>query len=594
MKILERISTVIRGVGRLLGRRGIRLFLTGAAASVVLSVIEYAIALFLILFLYALGLTSSIKLPRWIPLHPESIRAIWIWAGMLGIALLQSVATVASFQSKILLMETVGARLKMVLAYRLLKKESAHPMPVSEVDFLLSECFSKAAGFVFYFTQSLSFLIQVTLMTAGMLFLAYGEALTGMAGLGLIALVVLRCNRVAQRLSRKVPEAGAQMHRIKTRILRNWMLIKVLRIQEPEYRGFLEAVFSGFRHNALAYLFANMSLALVPVAGVLVLAAIVAANVGVFHTPTAEFAAFLYLFIRMQQRLANGANLMGDLFTARHQFNVCLQMVNGLSPEERTRAFLPEPGFRLHHTRLPWPQDGVSPADEGDAAAAAPPAIVVRDASFCWPNRTLPVFEHLSFTVPAGSQFAIVGPNGCGKSSLLGCLLGLYRPSAGTVTLNGIGDNAHFERHAGRMAYVGPEPYLVHGSVRENLLYGLHAALDDAAIWRALDAVDMEDFIRALPGGLDYTISENGEGLSSGQKQRLTIARAFLRAPTLLVMDEPSTHVDEASEGVIREALRDLKGRCTVIVISHNPEFLRYADHTLTMQAPDAAAAPSP
>lgn len=586
--------TTLRGVGRLLGRRGVLLFLVSACASVLLSVIEYAIALFLVLFLYALGITSAATLPAWLPFQPGALPVIWIWTGMLGIALLQCAATITGFQSKILLMGTVASRLQMVLAYRMLRKESTHPMPVSEVDFLLSECFAKAAGFVFYFTQTLSFLIQVLLMTLGMLFLAWGEAVTGLAGLGLMALVVLRFNRVAQRLSRKVPEAGATLHRIKTRVLRNWMLIKVLRIQDREYRGFLDAVFQGYRYNSLAYLFANVSLAILPVAGVLVLAAIVAANTLVFHTPTASFVAFLYLFIRMQQRLANGANMMGDLFTARHQFNACLRMMDELGAGERAHAFQPSAMFRIRHKHLPWPLPpcAATAADRDQANAA--PDLAVQDVAFHWPGRSQPVFEHIAFTVPAGSQFGIVGQNGCGKSTLLGCLLGIFRPSGGTITIQGLDAHAYFERHANRMAYVGPEPYLIQGSIRENLAYGLPAPRDDTDLWRALSAVRMEEFVRNLPEGLAYPIAESGEGLSSGQKQRLTIARAFLRSPTLLVMDEPATNVDEASETAIRESLRNLKGQCTVIVVSHKPEFLRDVDHILEMKVPDSPSQHTP
>lgn len=594
MTTLKPANATLRGITRLLGRRGILLFLVSACASILLSVIEYAIALCLVLFLYALGIASAAKLPAWLPFHPDAIPVAWIWAGMLGIAFLQCLATIASFQSKILLMGTVGTRLQMLLAYRLLRKEATHPMPVSEVDFLLSECFAKAAGFVFFFTQTLSFLIQVLLMTAGMLFLAWGEALTGLAGLGLMALVVLRFNRKAQQLSRKVPEAGASLHRIKTRVLRNWMLIKVLRIQDREYRGFLDAVFQGFRYNSLSYLFSNMSLAVLPVAGVLVLAAMAAANTLVFHTPTASFVAFLYLFIRMQQRLANGANMMGDLFTARHQFNACLGMMEELSDEDRARALQPSPMFRIRHQHLPWPQPPSSTRDVQAGQAASAPALSIQGAAFQWPGRAQTVFDNLSFTVPAGSQFGIVGPNGCGKSTLLGCMLGLYHPTRGTIRIQGREATAYFEQHAARMAYVGPEPYLVQGSIRDNLLYGLSTPLEDTALWQALAAVRMEEFVRSLPEGLSYPIAENSEGLSSGQKQRLTIARAFLRNPILLVMDEPATNVDEASEAAIREALRNLKGQCTAIIVSHKPEFLRDVDHIMEMKSPPSSPASSP
>ena len=589
----QRNDHLMRGVARLLGRRGIALFIVGAVASVLLSLVEYVIALFLVMFLYALGITPTIKLPTWIPLQAESISATWIWACMLGIALVQSVARVASFQSKILLLETVNTRLKLVLAHLLLGKRASRPMPVSEVDFLLTECFGKTAGFVFYFTQTLSFVIQVLLLTCGMVFLARGEALTGLAGLGLMALIVLKLNRMAERVAAHVPQAGAALHRIKTRVLRNWMFIRVLRIQEREYRGLLNAVFTGFRHSALSYLLANLSLAVMPVVGVLVLAAIVAVNVRLFHTPTAEFAAFLYLFIRLQQRLSNGANMMGDLFTARHQFNACLRFLDSLTPEDRAEAFRHEGEFLMRHRHIRWPE---AAAAAGPAAAPPPPppAITVHDASFRWPAAPEPVFEHLAFAVAPGALFGIVGPNGCGKSSLLGCLLGIYEPSAGRITIDGLDAAAYFERHASHMAYVGPEPYLIQGSLRDNLLYGLDAPRNDADVWQALAAVRMDEAVRAMPGALDYPIAENGEGLSSGQKQRLTIARAFLRDPTLLVMDEPSANVDEASETAIAEALLALKGRCTVMIVSHKPGILRGADATLAMDGLSQRAIPVP
>lgn len=594
MKPSSRVSESLRGVGRMLGRPGLVYFLIGAAASVLLSAIEYAIAIFLIMFLYALGITTSVQVPQWLPIQPESIPVAWIWACMLGIALLQSVARIASFQSKVLLMGTVDARMKMVLGYLLLKKDSAHPMPTSEVDFLLTECFPKASSFVFHFTQTFSFAIQVALMTSGMLFLAFGEALTGIAGLGVMALVVLLFNRMAQRVAHKVPESGAKLHRIKTRSLRNWMLIKVLHIQDREYRGFIDAVHSGFRHNALAYLLANLSLAVMPVVGVLVLAAIVTVNVQVFHTPTAEFAAFIYLYIRLQQNLSNGANMMGDLFTSRHQFKICLDMVDSLSPEDLARALRPEPGFRFLRTDFAWPAEPAALQDAPAAPIGAPPDIAVQGIGFGWPTGGKPVFEDLSFRVPAGSQFAIVGPNGCGKSSLLGCLLGIYRPTNGQVTIGSLDAATYFERHAARMAYVGAEPYLVQGSLRDNLIYGLDTQLDDSQLWQALVAVRMDDWVRTLPVGLDYLIAENGDGLSSGQRQRLTIARAFLRSPTLLVMDEPSANVDEASELAIADALRELKGRCTVVVVSHKTGILREADYTLNLDTRSCRVGPAP
>ena len=95
----------------------------------------------------------------------------------------------------------------------------------------------------------------------------------------------------------------------------------------------------------------------------------------------------------------------------------------------------------------------------------------------------------------------------------------------------------------------------------------------------------LDDFFRSLPGGLDYTLAENGEGLSSGQKQRLAMARSFLRRPSLFIMDEPSANLDEATEVCVVAALRELKGRCTVLVVSHRKGILKEADSIYHMEA---------
>ena len=197
------------------------------------------------------------------------------------------------------------------------------------------------------------------------------------------------------------------------------------------------------------------------------------------------------------------------------------------------------------------------------------------------------MIDNLSLDIPAGSQYGIVGPNGSGKSTLLGILLGVYTPTSGRVVLDGLTAVEFFERHAAAIAYVGPEPYLVHGSILENITYGLGQPPTEDAIREALRTVRLDEFVDSLPRGLDYGIHEDGAGLSSGQKQRLTIARAFLRQPRLLVLDEPSANLDETTEAAVVDTLQALKGRCTVIIVSHRPGILRGVDHTLELKLPE-------
>jgi ATP-binding cassette subfamily B protein len=119
--------------------------------------------------------------------------------------------------------------------------------------------------------------------------------------------------------------------------------------------------------------------------------------------------------------------------------------------------------------------------------------------------------------------------------------------------------------------------------VRDNLRYGLQHDVEDASLWEALDRAQLRRVVERLPGGLDYAISEDGSGLSAGQKQRLCLARALLTKPLVLVLDEVSANLDVETERALAESLRDVRGTSTTIVVSHRKEFIKYADETLDL-----------
>jgi len=581
------MKNTLRSVLQLVGRHGLLLYATGVTASLALSVVDYLIAFVLVAFLCSLGFADPSHLPAWWPLDVASFSSAGTWLLMLAIGALQAGANIAAFQSKILLTERVNARLKLLLGYIILKQEQLYAIPLSRINFYMSECFPKATSFVFYLAQVSSFCIQAAVMTIFMVVLAPGEALVGLTGLALMGLLVLRLNRFTNRIARRVRDASLNLETTKLRVARNWILIKVLRMQDVEHEHLLQSIHGYYRNSALAFLFANLGGAVMPILGIVIIAVMVVAHFRFFDTPAANFVAFLYLFVRLEQRLANGSNLVGGLFTCRPQFRESLQLLRALSPREFREALDPERRFSFFRARLAFtnapaaPDAGRAPCEQPRPNAA--PDVCAAGVSFRWPESSRPVFERLSMDIPAGSQFGIIGPNGSGKSTLLGLLLGLYAPGEGRVSIGRMPATDYFARHPQAIAYVGPEPYLVQGSILQNLTYGLARPPAADAIQRALQTVRLDDFVASLPRGLDYVIHEDGSGLSSGQKQRLTIARAFLRQPRLLVLDEPSANLDEATEAAVVDTLRALKGVCTVIIVSHRPGILRGVDHTFDM-----------
>lgn len=584
----------------LLGGTGIALYAVVVAASLVGSLIDYAIAFFLVAFLCSLGFGDAAQLPSWWPFDVHAFSSLSTWGLLLAVAAVQALTQTVTYQAKIILTERVNARLKLVMAWVILKRRALHAMPASVVNFYMVECFPKATMYVFYLAQTTTLVVQTFVMVVGMVWLAPGEAIVGSAALGVLGGLALGLNRFTHRLARQVPAAAESLERTKLRVARNWLVIKVLRMEDAEHARLVDAVARYYRHSVLSYFFANLGGGLFPVIGVIAIAAIAVAHFRWFHTAPTELLAFLYLFVRLGQRLSNGANLIGGLFTSRPQLRASLDLLTSLDDEERHRALAPERdlglGVRPASTAaapgtavtMGVPATTAAP-DSTHGRVAAPPRIRVEAVTFRWPGADASALDGVSADVAAGAQFGIVGPNGSGKSTLLGVILGVYPPTAGRVTIDGVDAARWFGLHADAIAYVGPEPYLVHGTLRENLEYGLRRAPSAETLERVLRTVRLRELVETLPEGLAFTVQEDGTGLSSGERQRVAIARALLREPRLLVLDEPSANLDDVTEAAVRDTLQALKGRCTVLIVSHRPGVLRDVDATLDLGAPRGA-----
>jgi len=188
------------------------------------------------------------------------------------------------------------------------------------------------------------------------------------------------------------------------------------------------------------------------------------------------------------------------------------------------------------------------------------------------------VLDGFDLEVPAGETHAIVGATGAGKSTVVKLLLRLYETTAGRISLDGVGVHevplAELRRAVG---YVGQDVFLFQGTVRENLAYGRPHATDEE-LERAARLAEAHEFICDLPQGYDTVVGERGQKLSGGQRQRLSIARAILKDPPLLVLDEATSSVDNETEAAIQRSL-ELVGRGrTVVVIAHRLSTVRHAD----------------
>jgi ATP-binding cassette subfamily C protein CydD len=237
--------------------------------------------------------------------------------------------------------------------------------------------------------------------------------------------------------------------------------------------------------------------------------------------------------------------------------------------------------------RAPEPQ----PQREIRTVTAQGVTIAFEDVHLTWDPARDPALNGLSFRVPAGETLVLAGPSGAGKSTVIEILLGFVRPGRGRVTINGADIADLVPQALARLtAWIGQQPVLFAGSIRENIRFARPEATD-AEIEAAARSASVTDFASQLPDGLDTKVGEGGYGLSGGQAQRVAIARAFLKNAPLLLLDEPTAHLDPATEADVLESLRRLALGRTVILASHSSAAHGFAGRRLDIR--DGRAIPA-
>lgn len=210
-------------------------------------------------------------------------------------------------------------------------------------------------------------------------------------------------------------------------------------------------------------------------------------------------------------------------------------------------------------------------------------AIEFRDVTFAYPGAKQPVLKKVSFKLKPGEKVAIIGRIGSGKTTLEKLALSLYQPTEGAVLIDGVDvrqiDPSDLRRAIG---YVPQDPVLFYGSLKHNLSMGAPYA-DDASILAAADLAGVTEFANLHPNGFDMVIGERGDSLSGGQRQSVAVARALINDPPILLLDEPSSNMDNQSEAQLRRRLVDATANKTIVLVTHRTALLELVDRLIVI-----------
>ena len=390
--------------------------------------------------------------------------------------------------------------------------------------------------------------------------------------------------RQSRTLGERLTGANRPLFASVTDFLAGLKLARVYEAEGAHVRRFTDAK-AAVRRRRLAFTRTNAAARAAFQSGAAaVLAALIWFAVSVADATPAELAIMALIFARVLPAAERLQRQTQELAHALPAYAHALAMQQALIEAAEAPAGTGGGARTAEDETASAADDGEATAatpDRGDARMALRRALTVRGVSFAWAPGGRPALAHVDLDVPAGALTVITGPSGAGKSTLAEILIGLVEPGAGRVLVDGVpltGSNRRRWRRS--VAVVPQDPYLFPDTLRANLRWARPNA-SDADLWRAL-GLAAADFVAALPDGLETFAGHRGTRFSGGERQRIALARALLREPALLVLDEATSHLDAENE---RRIVAGLRAGATVVAIAHGGELPAAADRCVRLDA---------
>lgn len=387
--------------------------------------------------------------------------------------------------------------------------------------------------------------------------------LIALVGGPLIAIVVRQFGKSVRKAMQGTLEAQAQMLTRMNESLADLRVIKMSQSEGAESRGFLRSAQRAFREQVRQYrarAVSSLAVEVIAIFGVILVAGLSAWAIFKQNVPASQFMMILGALVAAGASFKPLSNLHHDLTAADAAGQRILELSNRIKSDTEQQVG--------EQPRLPRHQESIR----------------FEKLTYTYPSANTPALVDIDLEIPFGQMIAIVGGNGSGKSTLVAALARLINPDSGKVLIDGKDVHTHDLRSVrGQMAMVTQKTKLFKGSIADNIAYGRSWSNRDDII-AAAEAATAHSFVQEMPDGYDTLLGEGGEGVSGGQAQRLCIARAVLRDPAILVLDEATSQVDTTSEALIAEAMDQITHGRTTLIIAHRMSTIVHADRIIVME----------
>jgi ATP-binding cassette subfamily C protein LapB len=436
----------------------------------------------------------------------------------------------------------------------------ARPQSVGSFSKNLQE-FESVRDFITSF--SITALIDLPFMALGLLVIWYiggSIVIIHLVAIVLLSLYAFLIQAPLQKAVENSLQASAQKNAVLVEGLSGLETIKMLGAESQIQRAWEEAVSYIAKWSARSRLLSSSVNHFSFFIQGIVVVAVVIAGVYVISKGNLSTGGLIALVILSRQAVGPMAQAV-NLATRFHRAKAALKTLNGIMelPVER-----PAGKTFLHRTRF-----------QGD--------IALKNLTFSFPGQTIKVLNNISIKVSAGEKVGIIGPVGSGKTTMGKLILGLYEPSSGMISMDGTDikqiDPAESRRFIG---YVPQDITLFRGTIRHNITMGTHD-IDDSLVLRAAEIAGVDEFVKKHPMGFDIEVAELGRGLSGGQKQSVALARAMLLDPPILILDEPTSNMDNRTEVRLRDNLSKIIKEKTLLLITHRASMLEMVDRLVVI-----------